>query len=276
MKPYNHETRKTEIIRIDFEKIAKGLTDNDYKNNYLEINSVDLDLTEDIYRIFNYEYFLNDLRDKELTLVHPLEWQDPYENFFLNAVGKQEDGTLIGFEPVRNSFYSQCWSLKAECDGLWRNYKGQNDFAIQVKTNTKKLFNEIYDVNNTVHYLSYFIGKVEYVSNEEIMSFFKDKVDFSNFQSGMEFASTLLIKRLPFSYEEEIRVVVKAGESYDTSNNLLKVNLDLSSIIEEITFDPWISDVMFDEKSKELKEMGYTGLIKKSNLYEDPQFIIKM
>ena len=276
MKPYLAKERNKKIIEIDFLKNQNGNTDVQYKDEYLNINSVNLDLSEDVYRIFNYEYFLNDFKDKKLTLVHPLEWQDPFENFFLNAVGKREDGMLVDFGPVRNSFYSQCWSLKKECDGLWRNYKGQNEFAIQVKTNTKKLFNSIYDINNTFHYLSNFIGKVDYVSDEEIMSFFNERVDFSNFQSGMEFALTLLIKRLPFSYEEEVRIIVKAGESYDTTNSLLKIELDLNQIIEEIIFDPWISDEMFNDKTEELRNNGYLGEIKKSKLYEEPHFIINM
>ena len=276
MKPYSATKRHDKIIEIDYLKKQNGNTDVQYKGEYLNINSVNLDLIEDVYRIFNYEYFLNDLKDEKLTLVHPLEWQDPFENFFLNAVGKRDDGTLVGFGPVRNSFYSQCWSLKKECDGLWRNYKGQNEFAIQVKTNTKKLFNAIYDISNSFHYLSYFIGKVDYVSNEDIMNFFKEKVDFSNFQSGMEFALTLMIKRIPFSYEEEVRVVVKAKENYDTSNSLLRIKLDLNEIIEEIVFDPWISDEMFDKKSVELRNNGYLGEIKKSKLYEKPHFIVKI
>ncbi|MEN8890464.1 MAG: hypothetical protein ABF239_03955 [Wenyingzhuangia sp.] len=278
MKPYNHNTRKNTIIRIDFEKRQKGLNDNDYKDEYLEINSVDLDLNENIYRIFNYEYFLNDLKDNMLTLVHPHKWQDPYENFFLNADGIRDDGLEISFENVKNSFYSQCWSLKEECDGLWRNYKGINEFAIQVKTNAKKLFSSIYDINNTFHYLSFFIGKVDYLDNDEFAHYFDEKVDFNNFQSGMEFATTLLVKRKPFAYEEEIRIIVKreSDTQHDNTNDIFRIPSNLNDVIEEIVFDPWVTDIIFKEKSQELRALGYSGLIKKSNLYENPKFIINV
>lgn len=278
MKPYDHEKRRKSINRIDFDKRQKGLTDSDYKNEYLEVNSVELDLKENLYRIFTYEYFKNDLKDNKLTLVHPHLWQDPFENFFLRAKGKTQDGLEVSFEPVRNSYYSQCWSLKQECDGLWRNYKGENEFAIQVKTNTQKLFEAVYDINNKFHYLSYFIGKVEYVENEEYVKYFDEKVDFTNFQSGMEFALTLLIKRKPFAYEEEVRIIVKteSDPQHDNSSNILRIDLNLNNIIEEIVFDPWVSDEILKEKIKELIDLGYTGKIKKSELYKGPDFTINM
>lgn len=278
MNPYNHDTRRKTIIKIDAEKRQKGLTDADYKKEYLEINSVDLDLSENIYRIFNYDYFINDLRDNKLTLVHPHGWNDPYENFFLNADGIREDGMEVSFEGVKNSFYGQCWSLKKECDGLWRNYKGENEFAIQVKTNVHKLFNSVYDINNAFHYLSYFIGKVEYVENQAFVEYFEEKVDFNNFQSGMEFATTILVKRKPFAYEEEVRVIVRteSDTNHDNTNNLLRVSSDLSNVIEEIIFDPWVTDEIFNQKHQELRALGYSGIIKKSNLYENPKFIINM
>ncbi len=278
MKPYDHDKRRDSINRIDIEKRQKGLTDSDYKNEYLEINSVELDLKENLYRIFDYGYFKNDLKDKKLTLVHPHLWQDPFENFFLRAKGKTQDGLEVSFEPVRNSYYSQCWSLKQECDGLWRNYKGKNEFAIQVKTNTQKLFEAVYNINNKFHYLSYFIGKVKYVENEEYLKHFDEKVDFTNFQSGMEFALTLLIKRKPFAYEEEVRIIVKteSDTQHDNSSNILRIDLNLNDIIKEIVFDPWVSDKILEEKTKELIDLGYTGKIKKSELYKGPDFTINM
>lgn len=274
MKPYSAKQRHDKISKIDFMKHQKNLKDIDFYDDYLNINAVNLDLTENIFRIFKYEYFIKDLIDKKLTLVRPHTWQDPFENFLLNSQGQLDDGRIVNFDNIRDSFYSQCWSLREECDGIWRNYKGENEFAIKAKTTSKKLFNAIYDINNKFHCLCYFIGKVDYVSDNEIADFFKDKIDFNNFQSGLELASTLLMKRKSFSYEEEVRIIV-----YDKTPNptdFLYINLNLNDIVDEIIFDPWIKPNLFNEKKQELMDKGFTGQISKSGLYSKPFFIAKL
>jgi len=274
MKPFSATTRHERILQIDFTNHGDSSKDVTFRNDYLNINAVNLDFTESIYRIFNYDYFITDFKDKELTLVRPLMWKDPLENFLLNSEGELEDGTIVGFEPIRDSFYSQCWSLKEECDGLWRNYKGTNEFAIKIKTNTQKIFDLIYDITNKFHYLSYFIGKVDYVTDDEIMEFFKDKINFTNYQTGLEFAQTLLIKRRSFSYEEEVRIIVR--DSNKNNTDLLKIPLDLNHLIEEIIFDPWIKPEIYEEKRKEIIALGYTGKISRSSLYDKPFFKVKL
>ena len=274
MKPYSVIQRHDKIIQIDIMKQQRNLKDSDFNDDYLNINAVDLDLTENIFRIFKYEYFIKDLIDKKLTLVRPHTWQDPFENFLLNSQGQMDDGRIVSFDNIRDEYYCQCWSLKEECDGIWRNYKGENEFAIKAKTTSKKLFNEIYDMNNKVHNLCYFIGKVDYVSDSEIADFFKDKIDFNNFQSGLELPLTLLMKRKSFSYEEEVRIIVY--DKTPNSTDLLRINLDLNYIIDEIIFDPWIKPDLFDEKRQELIDNGFTGKISKSGLYSKPFFIAKL
>ena len=191
MKPFSEEERKTEIG-------WENLSDDQFKTKYLNVNAVNLDLKESLFRIFNYEYFLKDLENNTLTLVSPDLWDDPFENFLLKSKGKLDDGSEVDFSVIRDSFYSQCWSLKEECDGLWRNYRCNNEdkdrIAIKAKTTSGKLFENVYDINDKRHYLSYFIGKVDYVSDEEIAGYFKDNISLPNFQTGIEFALTLLKK----------------------------------------------------------------------------------
>jgi hypothetical protein len=274
MKPFSSKTRHTRIIQIDQTNHGDNKKDIGFKDDFLNINSIDLDLTESIFRIFNFDYFINDFRDNKLTLVRPHKWQDPFENFLLNSVGVMDDGTEVGFENVRDLYYSQCWSLKEECDGLWRNYKGENDFAIKIKTTTRKLFDLAYDINYTFHNLSYFIGMVEYVSDDEIVEFFKNKVDFSDYQSGLEFAQTMLIKRKSFGYEEEVRLIIR--DKTITNSDLLRIPINMNDLVEEIVFDPWIKPDVYEQKRNEIIALGYTGKITRSSLYDKPFFKVKL
>lgn len=274
MKPFSAKVRHTKIIEIDFTNHGDSINDVTYKNAFLNINAVDLDLSEEIFRIFNFDYFLNDLKDNKLTLVRPHKWQDPFENFLLNSVGELDDGTPVGFENIRDMYYGQCWSLKKECDGLWRNYKGNSEFAIKVKTTTRKLFELAYDINYTFHNLSYFIGKVEYVTDDEIADFFKTKVDFSNYQSGLEFAQTMLIKRKSFKYEDEVRLIVR--DKHKRNDDLLRIPMSINDLVDEIIFDPWIKPDLYDQKRSEIIATGYTGNITRSSLYDKPFFKVKL
>lgn len=273
MKPFDFDKRRNKIILIDRKTGGNNSKDMNYREDYLDNNAINLDLSEDIYRIFNFEYFISDLKKNILTLVRPSKWDDPFENFLLNAEGVLEDGRSVSFENIRNSYYAQCWSLNEECDGLWRNYKGQKEFAIKIKTTTKKLFNELYDFNDKFHTLNYFIGEVEYVSDKDIVDFFENKVDFFNYQSGVELPQTMLIKRKSFSYEKEIRIIAKNST---TSSDRLSIQTTFNNWIDEIIFDPWVSIDLFEIKKQELIDAGYTGKISRSNLYDKPIFRVKI
>jgi len=273
MNPFDFEKRKHSIWRIDRETRANGELDKLHKKEYMQINSINLDLNETIYRICKYDHFINDLKNKTLTLVRPKLWDDPFENFLLNSIGVLESGVEVNLENISNSYYSLCWSLREESDGLWRNYKGTEDFAIKIKSTTHKLFNEIYNIEDNFHTLNYFIGKVEYVNDKQIIDFFNDKVDILNFQSGVEFAQTILTKRKAFDYEEEIRVIVKNGKN---RGDLLSINCEWDNMVDEIIFDPWICVDKFDNIKSEIIKLGFKGKITRSKLYEKINFKVKM
>ena len=55
------------------------------KRNY--INIVEADLDQSIYRIFSRERFIQLYETKKLVLVKPKKWEDPFENFIMNATG---------------------------------------------------------------------------------------------------------------------------------------------------------------------------------------------
>lgn len=272
MKPFSLEKRHKKIIEIDFLKNNKGKTDPDFFDDYLNINAINLDLNENIYRIFNWDYFINDLKNNKLTLMHPHEWQDPFEFFLLNSRGQLPDGRLVGFEPIRDSYYGQCWSLKDDCDGIWRNFKGSNNCVLKAKATSKKLFEVLYNINDPFHYISYFIGKVDYVTDDTITDFFKERINLGDFQSGIEFATTLLIKRHAYAYEEEVRIIVHKqghGRFYQT-------NINPNLLYDELILDPWLKPDEFENKKIELRNAGFTGKISRSSLYDKPFFVAKL
>lgn len=285
MKPFEYETRHRNVILLD-RKSANGSNPAPYKEEYIDNNSINLSLDDTIYRIFSVDKFKRTLADKKLCLVRPSKWEDPFENLLLNSVGQLADGTEVGFESIRDSYYGQCWTLRKECDGLWRNYKGREPAAIKVKTTVGKLMNQFYDLTNKFHELSYFIGKVEYATDEEIVDFFRDEIDLLSFQSNVEIVQSLLIKRLSFSYEEEVRLIFSRPSTneidlgsvrnpWDDSDRFF-VNIDPDTLFDEIEIDPWITQAQYRSLESDIRALGFSGQVTRSSLYDKPFFITKI
>lgn len=285
MNPFDSKIRHHKIIELDY-KTDHGKNCAPYKRDFMDVNSIDLSLDDTIYRIFSLDKFMQTLKNKTLCLVRPYKWDDPFENFLLNSEGQLEDGRMVGFENIRDRFYGQCWTLKKECDGLWRNYKGKQPAAIKVKTKVGKLMDQFYDLSHKFHELTYFIGKVEYVTDDEIIDYFKNEVDIMHFQSGVEFAQTLLIKRKSFAYEEEVRIIFSKPSTNEIELTTVKnpwddtdrffVNIDINTLFEEIEIDPWLPKAEYDKLKQDIIDLGFTGTITRSSLYNKPFFVTKI
>lgn len=285
MKNFDYSQRHKKIIQLDMLTNA-GKNCIPYKSEFIDANSINLSLDDTIYRIFSLDKFKKTIKNNKLCLVRPHKWEDPFENFLLNSEGRLDDGTPVGFDNIRSNYYGQCWTLKKECDGLWRNYKGNEPAAIKVKTTVGKLMGQFYDLTNKFHEMSYFIGRVDYVSDTEIENFFKNEIDIMNFQSGVEFVQTLLIKRLSFAYEEEVRIIfskpstneIDLSKIYNPWDNsdLFFANIDPNSLFEEIEIDPWLTKEEFEMLKQEIIDLGFTGHITRSSLYDKPFFVTKI
>jgi len=107
-----------------------------------------------------------------------------------------------------------------------------------------------------------------------------------NFQSGVEFVQSLLIKRLSFGYEKEVRIIFSKPSTNEIDLNtitnpwdnsdLFFVNIDPNTLFEEIEIDPWLRKEDYDKLKQEIVDLGYTGHITKSSLYDKPFFITKI
>jgi hypothetical protein len=285
MKNFDITQRHRKIIQLD-RQTNRGTNCSPFKNEFIDANSINLGQDDTIYRIFSLDKFIKTIQGKKLCLVRTHKWEDPFENFLLNSVGQLDDGKMVGFDTIREKFYGQCWTLKKECDGLWRNYKGAEPSAIKVKTTVGKLMQQFYDITNQFHQLSYFIGKVEYVTDSEIENYFKNEIDIMHFQSGVEFAQTLLIKRLSFSYEEEVRIIFSKPSTDEIDLSKVKntwdytdyffVNIDPNTLFEEIEIDPWLPKADYEALKQQIIAAGYTGHITRSSLYDKPFFVTKI
>ena len=68
------------------------------------------DLDVKVYRVFKLSHFLELLTGKNLVLVNPSKWDDPFENFFLASDAIGENGERCSLRILRNAVQGQPWS----------------------------------------------------------------------------------------------------------------------------------------------------------------------
>lgn len=169
--------------------------------NYINIDDSLLD--KPVYRIMSMQRILEALQKKELVLVKPKKWDDPFENALLSAPVVTSSGETLEFA-AKNLVYGQCWTLHRETDAMWRIYSPDKQGA-KIKTSIRKLLNALKDNQETFGELKCFIGQVKYLYKRDLLS----KLSNINLldTNGSGIAESLLYKRKEFSHEKEVRLI---------------------------------------------------------------------
>ncbi len=226
----------------------------------------ELDENASIFRFVSIDRLLEIFRTRKIVLVKPRKWDDPFENFLSKATVVNQKNEKVGFN-LTNDFYGQCWTLRDECDGIWRNYSSLENGA-RIETTAIKLLSSIYDLTNNESKLACFIGKVVYEKDTNIKKMLGDWISqMLTDSTGKEIAKMLLIKREEFSYENEVRLLYSKKESKD--NEIEEFNVDPLALINSVMFSPKINLTDYERYKKELIGYGISeNKILKSTLYD--------
>jgi hypothetical protein len=240
------------------------------RRNFLNFGNTKID--KPIFRVFSIDRLIQVFSEKELTLVKPRKWDDPFENYLLNCTGEFEAGQYI-FSNSRERFFGQCWTSTRESDALWRIYAPNKD-GVRVTSTSKKLVTALCTATNDN---DSFVGKVRYYKTDALTAILNNVElikHLKNDSSNVDLAKTLLMKRLPFQHENEIRLLhVTQTNSED---DFFKFQIDPFSLLDEIVFDPRMDYSIFSKWKLALKKMGYNRKIVKSNLYKIPDLKISL
>jgi hypothetical protein len=243
-------------------------------------------LDSPIYRFYTVCQLTEIFNRKKDVLVRPEIWDDPFENFLFRQEAISHDGKdIISFNSIRKKLYAQCWTLNTnmeETDIFWRVYSPNKD-RIRVQTTLKKLFDNFYNPTKEFAQLSYFIGKVNYKTEEQIQTFFENPGNLNDIFYGRESGSgrsavqTLLIKRSEFKYENEVRLIYYANnEQDDTTKDTYEYDLDPNEIFDELIFDPRFNEECFKAKMEEFKKQNFEKHIDISKSYSAPKLNLRM
>lgn len=259
---------------------AKRATNSKKKKDLISKAKIgDINENTNLFRIMPFKFLLQSIeieedKSKQFTLVKASEWNknDPLEYYLRNKIMK--DGTR--FSLLSEQLYGSCFSIEEESIKLWNVFGGKDKTEpyVKIKTTYSKFMNSFYDEEQEHSILDFFALKICYVDKKDIENisegileaFEKTRVpDYKN-DIDISFLHVFpsLIKSKEFEYEQEVRFIRAKMMGFNDPYYHFKI--DPNEFFDEIVFSPWVLDTDFEKYKKQLIDLHYTGIIKKSNL----------
>ena len=227
-----------------------------------------------IYRFFRKDWFYALFSKSENILVSPSNWRDPFENVILKSPVRMASGE-IGTFTFQKDLYGQCWTLHTASDAMWRIYSPKKN-AIRVRTSIDKLARSLSATLGQWAHDQSFIGKVDYLSERKLKDFAATVFEHGVIPAAI--ARSILVKRLAFVHEREVRLIYFEKDSTKYPHGLYRYAIDPHALIDQIMIDPRLTKSEADIFKKEIREKtNFKGEIKRSLLYAPPKgFVVKI
>jgi hypothetical protein len=223
-----------------------------------------------VYRIMSLDRLFQMFAESANYLVRPNMWQDPFENFIARLKGRLPNGELVEFAQ-RFDFFGQCWTLLGGTDAMWRIYSSDQR-SVRVKVRVTDLYEALSATARDVP----FIGRVKYVHGSDLHAWTGRVVRSTKRPSLELLAKTFLVKRMPFSHENEIRLLYCS--STDDRKSLYRHPFDCHRLIQELTLDPRLTHEEFIKLRDIVRSRtSFKGRVVQSDLYAPPlDFVLRL
>jgi hypothetical protein len=226
-----------------------------------------------IYRIISIDRLLELFDNRQNVLLKPKKWQDPFENFILRSRLRLQTGQLAQFS-FHDQFYGQCWTLQSASDAMWRIYS-PNGNAVRIRSTIRTVAESLGKALGDYAQIQAFIGKVQYLSNKRLSAFASNWFPGTPKLRARISAQTLLVKRLAFKHEREIRLLYFQHNEVDTAGDLHWYSVNPHEFIDQIMIDPRMSEAEVAAlKERIQRRTGFRGKILRSLLYAPPPDLI--
>jgi len=262
------------------------------------------DLDVPIFRIFPLVRFEQAMKEQKLALVKPSSWEDPFENVLLKSKARISTNEVADLSPLGEKLYGQCWMLCPDSEAMWKLYSfpsklpsrllhrkvfqfnrwlsgpSNHHEGVKVRTTVRKLFDAFFDQTQAFHDLCYFIGKVEYLSLNDIDIRLND-TDYVTSEvldsTGRGNARLLLVKRDAYRHEEEVRLIYAANDStFDRSSPLYFFEIQPNTLFEEVILDPRLTEDKVRDTTQQVRSWGYQGPINQSPINQRPNVTVRL
>lgn len=253
---------------VDQEAVDRLL---EFPSNYQDLFDGS-DRNQRLYRILPLERLIQIFENREITLLSPTMWEDPFEALWLRLI--------YGAEQIesRCRVFGLCLSVEARSDALWRIYS-PGKLGIRIRTTRERLKRNLENANEIAS-ANTFIKCVTYLDDIALAG----KAAALKRSGGSMFAplspliaDAWMYKRRAYRHEREARLMcVFPNRAHESQ--VLKISIDPHDFIESIHMDPRApDDVVATLRSHLARSLNFdASRIRRSALYTLPRKIKKM
>ena len=194
-----------------------------------------------LHKYMPLEYALKTLNEKKLWFANPTSWKDPFEKRFIEAQYKSKSERLSSFA-WKDRVFCICMTQTTTSEAYWNTYSYQQ-IGIEFRVNKRRLYDELQKVQNQY---DIYIGKVEYMKTSDIkkepISSIPFRKPIPKVNSSEWKARLLLLKRIAYKYEDEIRIILVKRKKTKEHGINLEYQCKNTDLIETIVLDPSLDD----------------------------------
>jgi len=228
------------------------------------LNNPNIKLPQDpdtiVWKYLDLSKFLDLLLSRKLFMSRSDKFEDQYEGTFseptfeeIKKLSINNPDFLNYYKTHREKVAISSWHINEyESFAMWQIFT-QNSEGLAIQSTVKRLQDALVPEKNYKQY----IGEVNYIDYK------KEYIPFDD----MFFP--FLFKRKSFQYEREVRIITDVSENPIKLNDGLKINVDISQLIEKIYIHPksenWYKNLVIQL----VTELGFDFEIEKSDLESD-------
>lgn len=213
-----------------------------------------------VWKYLDLSKFLDLLLSQKLFMSRSDKFEDQYEGTFseptfeeIKKLATDNPDFLNFYKTHREKVAISSWHINEyESFAMWQIFT-QNSEGLAIQSTIRRLQKALKPETN----INQYIGEVNYIDYK------KEYIPFDD----MFFP--FLFKRKSFQYEREVRIISDISDSKIKINDGLKINVDISELIEKIYIHPksenWYKNLVIQLVS----ELGFNFHIEKSDLESD-------
>jgi hypothetical protein len=228
------------------------------------LNNPNIKLPQDpdtiVWKYLDLSKFLDLLLSQKLFMSRSDKFEDQYEGTFseptfeeIKKLSTNNPDFLNYYKTHREKVAISSWHINEyESFAMWQIFT-QNSEGLAIQSTVKRLQDALVPENNYKQY----IGEVNYIDYK------KEYIPFD------DLFFPFLFKRKSFQYEREVRIITDVADNNIKLNDGLKINVDISQLIEKIYIHPksenWYKNLVIQL----VKQLGFDFEIEKSDLESD-------
>jgi hypothetical protein len=228
------------------------------------LNNPNIKLPQDpdtiVWKYLDLSKFLDLLLSQKLFMSRSDKFEDQYEGTFseptfeeIKKLSTNNPDFLNYYKTHREKVAISSWHINEyESFAMWQIFT-QNSEGLAIQSTVKRLQDALApEKNYKLH-----IGEVNYIDYK------KEYIPFD------DLFFPFLFKRKSFQYEREVRIITDVVNNNIKLNDGLKINVDISQLIEKIYIHPksenWYKNLVIQL----VKQLGFDFEIEKSDLESD-------